>query len=113
MNMLKNKSWAVVIIDESEYSKEIKFINLLKKNNCKVVGISFNNYESEEFSTYESLKDVPHNIDIVAILKESVYNYSIIDEMELLDIKNIYFDKDSTTEYILNKAKSIKLHIVN
>ncbi|WP_296644699.1 CoA-binding protein, partial [Romboutsia sp. 13368] len=94
MNLLKNRSWAVVIIDKSEDSKEVKFIKLLKNNNCKVVGINFNNYNSEEFSIYESLKDVPHNIDVVAILKESVHNYYIIDEMELLDIKNIYFDKD-------------------
>ena len=113
MNLLKNKSWAVVIIDENEDSKEVKFIKLLKKNNCKVVGINFNNYELEEFLIYESLKDVPHNIDIVAILNESVHNYSIIDEMELLDIKNIYFDKESTTEHILKKAKYIKLNIIN
>ena len=31
MNLLKQKSWAVVIIDENEDSKEIKIINLLKK----------------------------------------------------------------------------------
>ena len=33
MNLLKQKSWAVVIIDENEDSKEIKIINLLKENN--------------------------------------------------------------------------------
>ena len=32
MNLLKQKSWAVVIIDENEDSKEIKIINLLKEN---------------------------------------------------------------------------------
>ena len=37
----------------------------------------------------------------------------IIDEMELLDIKNIYFEKGSYTEYILKKAKEAKLNIVN
>ena len=31
MNLLKQKSWAVVIIDENEDSKEIKIINLLKE----------------------------------------------------------------------------------
>ena len=104
MNLLKQKSWAVVIIDENEDSKEIKIINLLKENNYtvenllydkdysnNVVGINLNNYKSDKFHVYESLKDIPHNVDIVAIIKESIHNYCIIDEMELLDIKNIYF----------------------
>ena len=103
MNLLKQKSWAVVIIDENEDSKEIKIINLLKENN----------YKSDKFHVYESLKDIPHNVDIVAIIKESIHNYCIIDEMELLDIKNIYFEKGSYTEYILKKAKEAKLNIVN
>ena len=113
MNLLKQKSWAVVIIDENEDSKEIKIINLLKENNYNVVGINLNNYKSDKFHVYESLKDIPHNVDIVAIIKESIHNYCIIDEMELLDIKNIYFEKGSYTEYILKKAKEAKLNIVN
>ena len=113
MNLLKQKSWAIVIIDENEDSKEIKIINLLKENNYNVVGINLNNYKSEKFSVYDSLKDVEHNIDIVAIFNESIHNYYIIDEMELLDIKNIYFENGSDTEYILKKAKEAKLNIVN
>ena len=113
MNLLKQKSWAVVIIDENEDSKEIKIINLLKENNYNVVGINLNNYKSDKFHVYESLKDIPHNVDIVAIIKESIHNYCIIDEMELLDIKNIYFEKGSYTEYMLKKAKEAKLNIVN
>ena len=93
--------------------KEIKIINLLKENNYNVVGINLNNYKSDKFHVYESLKDIPHNVDIVAIIKESIHNYCIIDEMELLDIKNIYFEKGSYTEYILKKAKEAKLNIVN
>ena len=87
MNLLKQKSWAVVIIDENEDSKEVKIINLLKENNYNVVGINLNNYKSDKFHVYESLKDIPHNVDIVAIIKESIHNYCIIDEMELLDIR--------------------------
>ena len=85
----------------------------VKENNYNVVGINLNNYKSDKFHVYESLKDVPHNVDIVAIIKESIHNYCIIDEMELLDIKNIYFEKGSYTEYILKKAKEAKLNIVN
>ena len=70
-------------------------------------------YKSDKLHVYESLKDIPHNVDIVAIIKESIHNYCIIDEMELLDIKNIYFEKDSYTEYMLKKAKEAKLNIVN
>nr|WP_317331705.1 CoA-binding protein [uncultured Romboutsia sp.] len=113
MSLLKQKSWAVVIIDENEDSKEIKIMNLLKENNYNVVGINLNNYNSEKFSVYESLKDVPHNVDIVAIIEESIHNYYIIDEMELLDIKNIYFEKGSDTEHLLKKAKEARLNIVN
>jgi len=105
MNLLKQKSWAVVIIDENEDSKEIKIINLLKENNYNVVGINLNNYKSDKFHVYESLKDIPHNVDIVAIIKESIHNYCIIDE--------IYFEKGSYTEYMLKKAKEAKLNIVN
>lgn len=113
MNLLKQKSWAVIIIDESEHSKELKIIKELKYNNYDVVGINLNNYKSEEFLVYESLKDVPYNIDIVAIINDSIHNYYILDEMELLDISNIYFEKGSSTENILKKAKDIKLNIVD
>ena len=112
MNLLKQKSWAIVIIDENEDSKEIKIMNLLKEKKYNVVGINLNNYKSEKFDIYDSLKDVEHHIDIVAIFNESIHNYYIIDEMELLDIKNIYFEKDSDTEYILKKAKEAKLNII-
>ena len=112
MNLLKQKSWAIVIIDENEDSKEIKIMNLLKEKKYNVVGINLNNYKSEKFDIYDSLKDVEHNIDIVAIFNESIHNYYIIDEMELLDIKNIYFEKDYDTEYILKKAKDAKLNII-
>ena len=88
-------------------------MKLLKENNYNVVGINLNNYKSDKFHVYESLKDIPHNVDIVAIIKESIHNYCIIDEMELLDIKNIYFEKGSYTEYMLKKAKEAKLNIVN
>lgn len=112
MNLLKQKSWAIVIIDEDENSEEIKLINLLKENKYNVVGINLNNYKSDKFDVYESLNDVEHNIDIVAIIKKSIHNCYIIDEMELLDIKNIYFEKGSDTEYILKKAKEAKLNII-
>ena len=91
MNLLKQKSWAIVIIDENEDSKEIKIMNLLKEKKYNVVGINLNNYKSEKFDIYDSLKDVEHNIDIVAIFNESIHNYYIIDEMELLDIKKYLF----------------------
>lgn len=112
MNLLKQKSWAIVIIDENEDSKEIKIMKLLKEKKYNVVGINLNNYKLDKFEIYESLKDVEHNIDIVAIFNESIHNYYIIDEMELLDIKNIYFEKDSDTEYISKKAKEAKLNII-
>ena len=41
MNLLKQKSWAVVIIDENEDSKEIKIINLLKENNYTVENLLY------------------------------------------------------------------------
>ena len=82
------------------------------------MGINLNNYKSDKFHVYESLKDIPHNVDIVAIIKESIHNYCIIDEMELLDIKNIYFEKGKkqcpTIKYnvtqvieLLNKMKKM------
>ena len=60
MNLLKQKSWAIVIIDENEDSKEIKIMNLLKEKKYNVVGINLNNYKSEKFDIYDSLKDVEH-----------------------------------------------------
>ena len=58
MNLLKQKSWAVVIIDENEDSKEIKIINLLKENNYNVVGINLNNYKSDKFHVYDILGQI-------------------------------------------------------
>lgn len=112
MNLLEYNSWAVVIKDISMGSKTYKIVDILKKHNYNVIGISENNYKVCGIDTYESLKDVPHNIDVVVIVDESLETYSILDEMELLDIKNIWFEQESYNDLMIKKAKSLKLNII-
>lgn len=112
MNLLKYNFWAVDIKDISIGSKTYKIIDILKKHNYSVVGISKNKYKICGIDTYESLKDVPHNIDVVSIVEKSLETYSILDEMELLDIKNIWFEKESYNDLMIKKAKSLKLNII-
>ncbi|RDY23736.1 CoA-binding protein [Romboutsia maritimum] len=111
MNLEKFNSWAVVIKDTDNEGKVYDIIKILAKKNRKVVGISDEKACIDGIDIYESLKDVPYNVDIVVIVEESLKIYSILEEMELLDINNILFEKDSYNEIILKKAKDMKLNI--
>lgn len=108
MSLLKYDSWAILIKD---IEKQYKLIEVLKSKGYKVVGINQMVGNVNGIEIYESLKDVPHNIDVVGIVEESVDTYAALDEMELLDIVNIWFEKDSYNEETIRKAKSMKLNI--
>lgn len=112
MNLLKCNSWAVSIKDTSLGSKAYKMVDILKKYNYKVVGIGKSNCSIYGIDVYESLKDIPHNIDVVSILESSLETYSILDEMELLDIKNLWFEQESYNELMIQKARNMNLNIV-
>lgn len=111
MNLLKYHSLAIVIDDEKEIDKVYRMIDMLESKEYKVVCINKNNYNIVDTQTYESLKDVPHNIDVVIITRLSLQTYEILDEIELLDINNIWFEKGSCNESMLKKAKELKLNI--
>lgn len=113
MNFFKYDSWAVVAKDYSSGSKSYKIIELLKNHECNVVGINYeNNIQTNNIFIYESLKDVPHNIDVVVIVDETIETYVILEEMELLDINNIWFEKDSYNDLIIKKAKSLNINVI-
>lgn len=111
MKLLNYNSWAVVIKDIDEDRRAQKLIEKLKEKEYKVVAISAKVKHMDEIEIYESLKDVPHNIDVVAIVEESVDNYLILDEIELLDIENIWLEKGSYSEEMIKRAKNMKLNI--
>lgn len=111
MNLLKYHSLAIIIDDEKEIYKVHRIIDMLKSKGYEVVCINKNNYNIVNAQTYESLKDVPHNIDVVIITSLSLQTYEILDEIELLDIKNIWFENESYNESMLKKAKDLKLNI--
>lgn len=112
MNFFKYDSWAVVTNDFSMNGNAYSVISFLKQNGYKVIGIySDKNVNNCNIDVYESLKDVPHNIDVVVIIDEIKDTYAILDEMELLDINNIWFEQDSYNESMIKKAKSSKFNI--
>lgn len=111
MNLLNYNFWAVVIKDIDEDKRAQNIIEKLKEKEYEVVAISDKIKHMDGIEIYESLKDVPHNIDVVVIVEESVDNYLILDEIELLDIENIWFEKGSYSDEIMKKAKDIKLNI--
>lgn len=108
MSLLKYHSWAVVIKD---INKQYEIVETLKNKGCKVVGINKIPGNSNGIEIYESLKDVPHNIDVIGIIEESSDIYMILEEMELLDISDIWFSKNSYSDECIKKAKSMKLNI--
>lgn len=111
MSLLRFNSWAILIKDANLDSKEYEIIQTLKKHKCKVVAISENQINIDDVDVYESLKDVPYNIDVVVVLDETVETYAMLEEMELLDIKNIWFEKGCQHENALKKARDMKLNI--
>ena len=111
MNLTRLNSWAVVIKDNDDEHRAYNIIKILEDRDYKVVGISDVAFKIDGVLVYESLKDVPHNIDIVVIVEESLKVYSILEEMELLDIQNILFENDSYNEITLKKAKDMNLNI--
>ena len=111
MSLLRFNSWAILIKDTKIDTKEFEIIEALKKQKCEVVCINENQIHIEGIQVYESLKDIPHNIDVVVVVDESVQTYLILEEMELLDINNIWFEKDCSNENTLKKAREMKLNI--
>ncbi|MCC0650486.1 CoA-binding protein [Clostridioides sp. ZZV15-6598] len=111
MNLLKCDSWAVILNNSDEESKAYKILDELKKNMYKVVAIDEEKKNIEGIDVYECLKDVPHNIDVVAIIDKQSKMDAILEEIELLDIQNIWFEKGSFSEMIIKKTKDLKLNV--
>ncbi|MBS5787338.1 MAG: CoA-binding protein [Clostridioides difficile] len=111
MNLNRYNSWAVVTAECSIDSKAFSIIKELQDKEFKVVAIDENLKPIDGVEVYESLKDVPYNVDIVAIIEKYTMIESIFDEMELLDIKNLWFEDGSFNVSIIKKAKELKLNI--
>ncbi|MGL5312014.1 MAG: CoA-binding protein [Peptostreptococcaceae bacterium] len=111
MSLLRFNSWAVLINNAEIDLKEFEIIQALKKQKCKVVAINEDQISIDGVEVYESLKDVPYNIDVVVILDEAVETYVALEEMELLDINNVWFEKGCNNENALKKAREMKLNI--
>ncbi|MDB0441288.1 CoA-binding protein [Clostridioides difficile] len=111
MNLLKCDSWAVILNNSDEESKAYKILDELKKNMYKVVAIDEEKKDIDGIDVYECLKDVPHNIDVVAIIDKQSKMDAILEEIELLDIQNIWFEKGSFSEMVIKKTKDLKLNV--
>nr|UWI51768.1 CoA-binding protein [Clostridioides difficile] len=111
MNLLKCDSWAVILNNSDEESKAYKILDELKKNMYKVVAIDEEKKNIDGIDVYECLKDVPHNIDVVAVIDKQSKMDAILEEIELLDIQNIWFEKGSFSEMIIKKTKDLKLNV--
>ncbi|GAA0238575.1 CoA-binding protein [Metaclostridioides mangenotii] len=111
MNLNRYNSWAVVTAECSKESKAFSIIKELQDKDFKVVAIDENLNPIDGVEVYESLKDVPNNIDVVTIVEKYTMIESIFDEMELLDIRNLWFEEGSFNAAILKKAKELKLNI--
>lgn len=111
MNLLKCDSWAVILNNSDKESKAYKILDELKRNMYKVVAIDEEKKHIEGIDVYECLKDVPHNIDVVAIIDKQSKMDVILEEVELLDIQNMWFEKGSFSEMMIKKTKDLKLNI--
>ncbi|AVD35128.1 CoA-binding protein [Clostridioides difficile] len=111
MNLLKCDSWAVILNNSNKESKAYKILDELKRNMYKVVAIDEEKKPIEGIDVYECLKDVPHNIDVVAIIDKQSKMDVILEEVELLDIQNMWFEKGSFSEMMIKKTKDLKLNI--
>ncbi|CCL83289.1 TPA: CoA-binding protein [Clostridioides difficile] len=111
MNLLKCDSWAVILNNSDKESKAYKILDELKRNMYKVVAIDEEKKSIEGIDVYECLKDVPHNIDVVAIIDKQSKMDVILEEVELLDIQNMWFEKGSFSEMMIKKTKDLKLNI--
>ena len=111
MNLLKCDSWAVILNNSDKESKAYKILDELKRNMYKVVAIDEEKKPIEGIDVYECLEDVPHNIDVVAIIDKQSKMDVILEEVELLDIQNMWFEKGSFSEMMIKKTKDLKLNI--
>ena len=98
MNLLKCDSWAVILNNSDKESKAYKILDELKRNMYKVVAIDEEKKPIEGIDVYECLKDVPHNIDVVAI----------IDKQSKMDV---ILEEVSFSEMMIKKTKDLKLNI--
>lgn len=111
-DMLKNKVWAVVGVNDNPYKFGYMLYKKLKENGYEVYPINpkYDNIENQKcYPNLSSLPMVPDAVDMVVSPHKGM---SIIDEASSLGIENIWFQPGTCDEDILKKAKDKGMNIV-
>ncbi|MCT4509682.1 MAG: CoA-binding protein [Tepidibacter sp.] len=110
--MMKKKKWAVVGVtnDKSKYGYKI----FKKLNDIGYIthGVNPKYREIEGYKIYKDIKNIPEKVDCVSIIVNPSISNKLLDDIEELGIRNVWFQPGSFDEKTINKAKELRLNIV-
>ncbi|SDK59299.1 CoA-binding protein [Natronincola ferrireducens] len=110
--MLHRKVWAVVGATPDTEKFGYKIYKKLKAHGYTVYGINPKYEEIEGDKIYQSLKDLPQNLECVNMVVGPKVSKLILDEIKDLGIDYVWFQPGTFDEETIDKAEDFNLNIV-
>lgn len=111
-SMLSKKIWAVVGATENSEKYGNKIYKKLKKYGYEVYPVNPNYTEIDGDKCYPSLKELPKKMDCVDVVLSPKLSVNTLDEVIELGIENIWFQPNTFTMDIIEKAEKSGINTV-
>lgn len=105
--MLDKKIWAVVGVTKNKDKFGYKIFKKLKNHGYETFGVNFKYKEVDGEKIYSSLKDIPKKVEVVNIVVPPKVTLKILDEIEELGIKYVWFQPGTFDEAVMEKANKL------
>ena len=105
--MLDKKKWVVVGVTKKQDKWGYKIWKKLKEHGYETYGVSPNYEEIEGEKIYNSLSELPEEIDVLDMVVSPKIAMNILDEAKASNIKYIFFQPGTYNEKVIEKASSL------
>lgn len=111
--MLQLKEWAVIGASDKKDRYGYKIFKKLQQHNYEVYAINPGCEEIESIKCYKGLKELPKVVKCVNMVVNPKISMQVLDTINELKIKNVWFQPGSFNKDVINKANELKLNIIN
>lgn len=105
--MLEKKKWVVVGVTEKKDKWGYKIWNTLKEHDYETYGVSPNYEEIEGDTIYNSLSELPEEVDVLDMVVPPKISMNILDEAKATNIEYIFFQPGTYNNKVIEKASSL------
>lgn len=110
--MLNKNIWAVVGVTKDEHKFGYKIFKKLIEHGYETYGVNPNYETIDGEKIYPNLKSIPKGIEVVDVVVPSRVTINILDEINELGIKYVWFQPGTFDDEVINKAKNLSLKII-